>query len=186
MGKLTWKLGTGWQLVQSFHDEFWVNPEQPTLIKPIDATYYRSASVPAFTFGDLTHTSAASTVWNVRVGRFVYAYEDEPSSGDWTIQGRINNPAGVSSGAPPALGDLTLIRTTTKATVSQYRADVLGADHEWKLGTQLERGENHSGTVIPGGTRFVDVNGIRPRRSRVRRRTSAACSSARQHLPPTR
>ena len=27
--KLTWRLAPGWQLVQSFHDEFWVNPEQP-------------------------------------------------------------------------------------------------------------------------------------------------------------
>ena len=27
-----------WQLVQSFHDEFWVNPDQPTLVTPFEAT----------------------------------------------------------------------------------------------------------------------------------------------------
>ena len=27
--KLTWRLAPGWQLVQSFHDEFWSNPETP-------------------------------------------------------------------------------------------------------------------------------------------------------------
>ena len=28
--KLTWRLAPGWQLMQSLHDEFWVNPEPPT------------------------------------------------------------------------------------------------------------------------------------------------------------
>ena len=27
--KLTWRLAPGWQLVQSVHDEHWVNPERP-------------------------------------------------------------------------------------------------------------------------------------------------------------
>ena len=33
--KLTWRLAPGWQLVQSVHDEFWVNPEQPTLVEAV-------------------------------------------------------------------------------------------------------------------------------------------------------
>ena len=36
--KLTWKLAPGWQLLQSIHDEFWVNPELPTIVKPFEAT----------------------------------------------------------------------------------------------------------------------------------------------------
>ena len=36
--KLTWRLAPGWQLVQSVHDELWVNPERPTVVKPFDAT----------------------------------------------------------------------------------------------------------------------------------------------------
>ena len=71
--KLTWKLTPGLQLVQSFHDEFWVNPDPPTLVTPFEATLRRSASVPAMTFGHLTHTLSANTVWDVRVGRFVYS-----------------------------------------------------------------------------------------------------------------
>src|SRR5207237_9040985 len=50
-GKLTWKLTPRLQLVQSFHDEFWVNTDQPTLVTPVEATLRRSASVPAMTFG---------------------------------------------------------------------------------------------------------------------------------------
>ena len=76
--KLTWRLAPGWQLVQSFHDEFWVNPEQPTLAKPFEATLRQHASVPAITFGHLTHTLSANTVWDVRVGRFVYSQRGRP------------------------------------------------------------------------------------------------------------
>ena len=63
--KLTWQLAPGWQLVQSVHDEFWVNPEQPTFAKPFEATTRPHASVPAMTFGHLTHT----VVSQYRVGR---------------------------------------------------------------------------------------------------------------------
>jgi hypothetical protein len=157
IGKLTWKLAPRWQLVQTFHDEFWVSPEQPTSVKPFPATFRRTASVPAMTFGDLTHTSTGNTLWNVRAGRFVYSHEEAPGTGDWTIPGRSDSVSGVSSGAPPAVGDLTLIRTTTKATMSRFQPGLLGADHEWKIGGQIEKGEHHSGAVIPTGRRFVDV-----------------------------
>ena len=80
--KLTWQLAPGWQLVQSIHDEHWVNPERPTLVKPFEATLRQHASVPAITFGHLTHTLSANTVWDVRVGRFVYTQETSPSTGD--------------------------------------------------------------------------------------------------------
>ena len=76
--KLTWQLAPGWQLVQSFHDEFWVNPELPTLVTPFEATTRSHASVPAMTFGHLTHTSSANTLWDVRVGRFVYSQRGRP------------------------------------------------------------------------------------------------------------
>ena len=37
-GKLTWQLKPNLQLVQSFHDEFWVNPQIPTRVTPFAAT----------------------------------------------------------------------------------------------------------------------------------------------------
>ena len=40
--------------------------EQPTFVKSFDATPRLHASVPAVTFGQLTHTSSSSTVWDVR------------------------------------------------------------------------------------------------------------------------
>ncbi len=58
------------------------------------------ASVPAMTFGDLTHTST-NTVWDVRVGRFVYDREDDPSTGDLTTPSHIDRVTGITSGAPP-------------------------------------------------------------------------------------
>ena len=105
--KLTWKLAPGVQLMQSFHDEFWVKPDPPTRVTPFEATLRRSASVPVTTFGHLTHTLSASTVWDVRVGRFVYTEEREPSTGDRTRPNRSDRLTGVSSGAPPQVGGIT-------------------------------------------------------------------------------
>jgi hypothetical protein len=76
--KLTWRLAPGWQLVQSVHDELWVNPEQPTIARPFETTLRQRASVPAVTFGHLTHTSSPNTVWEVGAGRFVYSRKDTP------------------------------------------------------------------------------------------------------------
>ena len=159
--KLTWRLSPGWQLVQSVHDEFWVNPEQPTLAKPFEATVRSHASVPAITFGNLTHTVTPNTLWDVRVGRFVYSREDDPSNGDRTTPGRIDTGTGVFSSAPQGFGALTLMRTTVKTTLSHYRPALFGADHQWKMGGQVERGEHRSPSVIPTGVRYVDSNGRR-------------------------
>ncbi len=65
----------------------------------------------------------------------------------------------VASGAPPAFGTVTIARTTAKATMSHYQAGWLGADHQWKIGGQVERGGHHATSVIPTGVRFVDSDG---------------------------
>jgi outer membrane receptor protein involved in Fe transport len=95
----------------------------------------------------------------VRVGRFVYSQENPPSTGDVTTPSRFDRVTGVTSGAPPQFGVLTIMRTTAKATVSHYRAGLLGADHQWKMGGQIERGEHYSPGAIPTGVRYVDSNG---------------------------
>ncbi|MEO7275759.1 MAG: TonB-dependent receptor [Vicinamibacterales bacterium] len=159
-GKVTWRLAPGWQLVQSVHDEFWVNPEQPTFAKPFEATLRQHASVPAITFGQLTHTSSDQTVWDVRVGRFVWAREDDPSTGNRTTPSRFDRATNLFSGAPQTFGGLTLMRTTAKATLTHYRPSLLRADHQWKIGTQVEQGESHGPSIIPTGVRFVDDNGL--------------------------
>ena len=63
---------------------------------------------------------------------------------------------GVFSGAPQTFGGLTLVRTTTKGTINHYRPGLLGADHQWRVGVQVEKGEHASSTIIPNGVRFVD------------------------------
>jgi hypothetical protein len=156
--KLTWQPAPGWQLDHSLHNERWVNPEQPTLARPFATTVRAHAWVPAMTFGHLTHTSSANRLWDVRVGRFVYSREDDPSTGDRTTPARLDNGTNISSGAPQELSALTLIRTSAKATVTQYRAGLWGVDHEWKLGVQFERGEHREPSIIPTGVRYVDTN----------------------------
>ncbi len=159
IGKLTWKPASDWHVVSSLYYEHWVVPEQPTAAKPFAATSRRSASVPAWTFGHLTHTWTANTVWDVRVGRFAYNQRDDPSSGDPSIPGRTDNARGTSSGAPSTLGGPTIARTTGKATITHYRPALMGGDHQWKAGVQVEKGDHHSISFLPGGRRFLDVNG---------------------------
>jgi hypothetical protein len=65
----------------------------------------------------------------------------------------------MTSGAPRQFGDLTIMRTTAKATLSHYRPGLGGVDHQWKIGGQVERGEHHTSAVIPTGVRFVDNGG---------------------------
>ena len=157
--KLTWRFTPGLQLTQSVHGERWLNPDPPSLAVPFEATLRRTASVPAMTFGDLTHTLSSNTIVEARVGRFVFSQRNRPSTGSLVTPGRLDIGTGVSSGAPPQFGSLTIARTTTKGTVSHYQPAFLGADHQWKVGVQIEKGEHHSATVIPTGVRFVDVNG---------------------------
>ena len=62
--KLTWRLAPGWQLVQSVHDEFWVNPELPTFVKPFEAT----AAPARIGAGHHLRPSDAHVVGQYRVG----------------------------------------------------------------------------------------------------------------------
>jgi hypothetical protein len=111
------------------------------------------------TFGHLTHTLSSNTVWDVRVGRFVFDREDDPSTGNVTTPSRFDRVTGVFSDAPQTFGGLTLIRTTSKGTINHYRPDVLGADHQLRFGGQFEKGEHHLSSIIPTGVRYVESSG---------------------------
>ncbi|HEY9461911.1 MAG TPA: TonB-dependent receptor, partial [Vicinamibacterales bacterium] len=159
LAKLTWRLAPGWQLVQSIHNELWVNPDPQTSVTPFEATLRRSATVPAVTFGHLTNSSSPNTVWDVRVGRFLYAQDNAPSSGDRDAVSHFDPASGLLTGGPMQIGEVTIARTTVKATISRYRPELLGADHEWRTGVQVERGGHHAFNTIPTGVRYVDNAG---------------------------
>jgi hypothetical protein len=158
-GKVTYQLKPNLQLFQSINYEAWVNPDIPTFTVPFVATKRLHAHVPAMTFSHLTHTLSANTVWDVRVGRFVYHRRDDPSTGDFTTPNHSDRITLVNSGAPPQIGGLMLIRTTGKATLSHYQRELLGASHQFKLGIEIEKGEHRQPIVIPTGVRYVDDGG---------------------------
>ena len=157
--KLTWRLTPGLHLMQSVHLESWVNPPPPTLALPFEATTRNHAFVPAITFGHLTHTLSANTVWDVRMGRFVVGEKRPPSTGVTTTASHFDTVTGIRTSAPETFGERHYFRTTTKATLSHYQSGLSAADHEWKVGGSVEQGEHRHSTVIPTGVGFVDSNG---------------------------
>jgi hypothetical protein len=158
-GKLTWNVSRRMRVMQSLHYERWANPERPTITTPFEATTQTHGSVPAVTFAHLTHTVTANTVWEVRAGRFAYSQKNPPSTGDLTTPSHFDRITGVTTGAPSSFGALDLGRVTGKATLDHYRPRFFGADHQWKAGAQIERGEHDVTMVIPTGVRFEDLGG---------------------------
>ena len=66
---------------------------------------------------------------------------------------------GVTSGAPPRIGSYQIMRTTAKGTLSRYLSGLPGADHQLKIGGQLERGEHDSTRHYSDRRGFTDNNG---------------------------
>ncbi len=93
-GKLTWRLTPSLQMMQSFHQEFWENPDPPTVATPFEATLRRHASVPSSTFANVTYAPTGQSVWDLRVGRFTYHQQDDPSTGDRTTPNRFDRVTG--------------------------------------------------------------------------------------------
>ena len=160
MGKLTWLLAPGWQLMQSFHGEYGASTDRPTLAVPFEATTRQHVSVPAFTFGNLTHTSSNNTVWDIRVGRFSHTRDEGPASGDLSHASHFDRVTGITSNAPPRIGNVTITRATAKATLTRYQTNLLGAEHQWKVGGQFERGEHHAINMTPTNTRYEEKAGV--------------------------
>ena len=98
-------------------------------------------------------------MWDLRVGRYLFDEQDDPSTGDRTTPNHRDHVTGISSGNVREMGGLKLDRITAKAVFNRYQAAWLGANHEFKAGIQIERGEHRSPTVIPGGVRYIDNNG---------------------------
>jgi TonB-dependent receptor-like protein/carboxypeptidase family protein len=159
LGKLTWQMSPNVRLMSSFHNEFWVSPERPTLVTPIESTLRFNGRVPTTTFAHVMLTPSSNTLWDARVGRFVLAQDNDPASGSITTPNRFDRITGVSRGGPPGFGDFNLERTTAKVTMTHYRPGLAGADHEWKMGGQAETGHHEALTVIPTGVRYIDSNG---------------------------
>jgi hypothetical protein len=156
--KLTWRLRSNWQLVQSVHNESGIDPERPTIVTPFEATARTHISTPTMNFGDLTHTMSANTLWNVHVGRFVSHRSGDLNASSPTTPSRFDRVTGVTTGARQNSAAVDLFRTTAKATLTYYRR-ALDVEHQLKAGGQFERGEHHAINFIPTGVRYEDRAG---------------------------
>jgi hypothetical protein len=86
----------------------------------------------------------------VRVSRFAAPSTADPATGDRTTANRVDLSTGIQSGGPQGFGAGTLERNTIAASLSNYRP-FLGADHEMKIGAQIENGRNSGWTSFQGG-----------------------------------
>jgi hypothetical protein len=159
-GKLTWRLTPSMQMMQSFHQEKWVNPQTPTRTIPFEATLRSDASVPSMTFAHITHVVSDRTVWEARAGKFRLNQDDDPSSGDRTTPAHRDAITSIFSVNAPVITSPMLDRVTAKAVLHRYASGSLGADHHVKVGTAYERGEHTLLRMFPGGVQYVD--GIAP------------------------
>jgi hemin uptake protein HemP len=164
-GKLTWRLTPSLQLMQSFHEEFWVNPTVPTVTTPFITTQRPHASVPSMTFANLTHVLSSTTVWDARIGRFTLDQKSDPSSNDRTTPSHREQGTNVLSQNAPSIGTLRLDRITAKAVLNRYQAGWRGSDHHLKAGFEIERGEHEATQAFPGGVQFLDAAGGAPLQS---------------------
>ena len=156
--KLTWRLTPALQMMQSFHEEFWENPDPPTLAAPYETTLRRHASVPSSTFANVTYAPTGQNVWDLRVGRASSTSRTTPAPAigprrtsrcrhrDFERQRQGNGRAEARS-------------HHRQGRVQSLSIAWLGANHELKAGIQLERGEHRLSAIIPGGVRYVDSGG---------------------------
>ena len=154
-GKVTSQLASGWQLVQTVSAESWDNRELPTSSKSVEATQRLKASVPSVTFGHLTHASG-NRMWDVSAGLFAFSQHISRAAGDPNVPGLFDSQTGRLTGAPTQLGEIQQRRWTIKATVGEYQPRLLGLDHDWKVGGQVDRGWHRSVFEIPTGIRYED------------------------------
>jgi hypothetical protein len=156
--KGTWQITSKLKLVSSMHDEFWVNPDRPTLSRPFLTTARTSGSRPTSTLADLTYILSANTLWDARVSRFKAPQTSDPPTGDFTTPYHIDLANGISSGGVPQVGGLTLTRNTFAVSLTHYQTTFLGTAHEFKVGTQIEEGDHFAWSALPGGVNYSDNN----------------------------
>ena len=120
--KLTWRLTPNLQLMQSFHEEIWVNPTVPTATTPFIATLRNNAKVPSMTFANLTQVLSNKTVWEMRVGRFIFDQKSDPSSDDRTTPSHRQQGTNILSQNAPQIGTVKLDRVTAKAVLHRYQS----------------------------------------------------------------
>jgi hypothetical protein len=160
-GKVTWQINQRLRWMSSFHDEFWTTPQRPTLAQPFRTTLIPSGRRPTATFGQLTDTMSNNTLLDVRVSRFIAPSTNDPASGDRTTPNHVDIATGIHSGGPQGFGAGRLERTTVAASLSEYRG-FLRAEHEMKVGVQIEKGQNSGWTAFQGGVVSYTDNGGQP------------------------
>jgi hypothetical protein len=158
--KLTSQLTPRLRLMNSFHNEFWVDPDRPTIVQPYETTLRSEGSRPTATFGHLTHVVGNSAVWEARVAQFRAPEETRPVSGNRTTPQRIDQATGIVSGNGASVLGLRYHRTTAAASLSYFITGLPGGSHMVKAGVQIEQGAHDQNGGPTGGATYTDNAGV--------------------------
>jgi hypothetical protein len=164
--KFTWQINDRMKFMHSYHDDYWLDPDTPSVAEPFEGTVNFGGNAPSTTFGLFTHILSDNTFYEVRVGGY-YVPDDfyDPNSGSVTIPHRLDGTRGINSCLSPDLdvpcgspgfGEFKMSRTEVKAKLSHYATDFLGADHDFKFGVQHTRAWHRGVYGYPGGALYYD------------------------------
>jgi hypothetical protein len=158
--KYTWQMTKNMKFMQNYHDDYWVIPDTPSLSRPFPTVDTYGGRNPSVTFGDVTHVVSDKTLWDARFSGFISPNDyTRPNSGSNTLARTIDRATDVATGGAPYFGSFHQVRLAANAKLTHFASDFLGADHDFKFGSQFVHGSTNTLYAYTGGAHFYTYNG---------------------------
>ncbi|MFQ5788841.1 MAG: carboxypeptidase regulatory-like domain-containing protein [Acidobacteriota bacterium] len=85
--KFTWQINENIKFMNTYHDDYWVIPQTPSVASPFDTILTFSGHNPSVTFGNITHVLNDNTFYDVRVSGFYPPSDTGEPNGNFGVSG---------------------------------------------------------------------------------------------------
>ncbi len=157
--KFTWQITENMKFMHTYHDDYWVIPQTPSISSPFETTLTWGGRNPSITFGNITHVLSQNTFYDVRVSGFYSPDDYARPNGNFGQSRRTDSATGETSGGPPFSGGFRQARTAVHGKLSHYASDWIGADHDFKFGVQYVVGQHSGHYGYTNDIIYYDYNG---------------------------
>ena len=157
--KYTWQINENVKFMHTYHDDYWVIPQTPSVSAPFESILTFSGRNPSVTFGNITHILSPNTLYDVRVSGFYSPNDSAEPNGNFGQSRREDVGTGEISGGPPFSGGFRQARTAVHGKLSHYASDFIGADHDFKFGVQYVDGSHSGHYGYTNNIIYYDYNG---------------------------